>query len=104
MLIVLIVLWAIFTGRMGKFTSGVNEQDLQSQAAAANVGNTECDGKCFTTVGTKDGKWELMKVKGEKASACSTSQKSVGTAFSDLEKGQVCCISKTVLSSNPACS
>lgn len=33
-LIVLVVLWAIFTGRMGKFTQDIKTQDLKTQESA----------------------------------------------------------------------
>lgn len=95
-LIVLIVLWAIFTGRMGEFTGGINIQDLETQASADNVGKTECDRQCFKTV-AKDtqGKYKIFNVVGYKQTQCTTYQKPVGTHFSDLdETNKVCCILK----------
>lgn len=57
-LVVLIVLWAIFTGRMGKFSSGLNEcrgkcmPESQCQPPSVNAGG-DCDEEESAEEGTK---------------------------------------------------
>ena len=103
-LIVLVVLWAIFAGRMGKFSGGLNLEDLKSEAATENIGKTTCEKTCFATIGNTEGKWQIFRVRGYKQIQCTLSQKPVGTDFSDLdETNKVCCIIKEPTANSPDC-
>ncbi len=47
-LIVLVVLWAIFTGRMGVFTKGIQEEDIKTRIEAERfyTGGLAAEAKC----------------------------------------------------------
>jgi len=47
-LIVLIVLWAIFTGRMGTTVSGIDTAEKDARAAAAAIGSTGVSSATYT--------------------------------------------------------
>ena len=66
-LIVLVVLWAIFTGRMGAFSRGLQTQDEGLECGSAAIGGVATDG-----------------------TTCTGSTKIPGS-FSDVGENQVCC-------------
>jgi len=100
-LVVLVVLWAIFTGRMGMFTGGVNLQDLEAKAAAENIGKDTCAGTCFARVGQdSSGKWKIFKVHGSEHgdTKCMANQ----VKLWDIGEG-ACCVEKSPTQSDSGC-
>ena len=97
-LIVLVILIAIFTGRIGTFGGEVASTEQRAKATAANIGKTVCDGTCFAHP-----KWdatnnrfldELVGQRGVKRTTkCTdaTEEKQAGK-FTDLKSGEVCCV------------
>ena len=68
-LIVLVVLWAIFTGRMGVFTKGVKEAEAQLKCTDDVVGGQVASG-----------------------STCPTGKVKIPGSFSDITAGtNICC-------------
>jgi len=62
-LIVLVVLWAIFTGRMGTFATGVKETENCDDACKA-IGKTKAD-SCTPAAGSEpEGFVKIGKIKG----------------------------------------
>jgi len=51
-LIVLIVLWAIFTGKMGGFSTGISEEDAKARASSQRISDLARDMPCVNKEST----------------------------------------------------
>ncbi|MBW2999581.1 hypothetical protein KY339_02810, partial [Candidatus Woesearchaeota archaeon] len=93
-LVILVVLIAIFSGRIGLFGRGVEE---------TTTGNM-CVESCFATDQT-DAPGVKVSVRGNiQAGACLPTQHQVYGLFQDLKEGEVCCVVDSAASSDSVCA
>lgn len=83
-LVVMVVLMAIFTGRIGSFGKGVD--------SSAFVGDplTACEEQTFSLNGNDANAGHKVSASGTQAARCESNEKSIFAG--DLAQGQICCI------------